>query len=63
MEDLPPTHWAETADGENIAYQHFGAGPGCIVLVSPWINHLEAAWALPGDAAMLERLAAFSQVT
>jgi len=60
--DMPPTHWAETADGDSIAYQHFGAGPGCIVIVSPWINHLEASWALPDNAAMLRRLAAFSRV-
>jgi len=60
--DIPPTHWAETADGESIAYQHFGAGPGSIVIVSPWINHLEASWAQPEVAAILQRLAAFSRV-
>jgi len=60
--DMPPTHWAETADGESIAYQHFGAGPACIVIVSPWINHLEASWTIPESVAILQRLAAFSRV-
>ena len=60
--DIPPTRWAETADGESIAYQHFGAGPGCIVIVSPWINHLEASWTIPENVAILQRLAAFSRV-
>ena len=60
--DIPRTHWAETVDGESIAYQHFGAGPGSIVIVSPWINHLEASWAQPEVAAILQRLAAFSRV-
>ena len=62
MMDIPPTHWAETADGESIAYQHFGAGPGSLVLVAAWINHLEASWTIPESVAMLERLAAFSRV-
>ena len=60
--DIPPTHWAETPDGDSIAYQHFGAGPGCIVIVSPWINHLEASWTIPEWATLLRRLAAFSRV-
>lgn len=51
--DIPPIRWAETADGESIAYQHFGAGPGSLVLVSPWINHLEASWTIPESAGML----------
>ena len=59
---MPPTRWAETPDGESIAYQHFGAGPGSLVLVSPWINHLEASWGLPENEAMLRRLAAFLRV-
>jgi class 3 adenylate cyclase/alpha-beta hydrolase superfamily lysophospholipase len=62
MMDIPATHWAETADGESIAYQHFGAGPGTIVFVAPWINHLEASWAIPERVALLQRLAAFSRV-
>jgi len=60
--NIPPTHWAETADGESIAYQHFGAGPGSLVLVSPWVNHLEANWTIPENVAILQRLAAFSRV-
>jgi pimeloyl-ACP methyl ester carboxylesterase len=60
--DIPRTHWAETADGDSIAYQHFGAGPGPLVLVSPYTNHLEASWTIPEWAAILRRLAAFSRV-
>jgi class 3 adenylate cyclase len=60
--DIPPTHWAETADGDGMAYQHFGAGPGSVVVVSPWINHLEASWTIPESVAILRRLAAFSRV-
>jgi class 3 adenylate cyclase/pimeloyl-ACP methyl ester carboxylesterase len=60
--DIPPTHWAETADGDSIAYQHFGAGPCCLVLVAPYTNHLEASWTIPEWAAILRCLAAFSRV-
>jgi len=60
--DIPRTHWAETVDGESIAYQHFGAGPVSIVIVSPWINHLETSWTIPEWATLLQRLAAFSRV-
>jgi class 3 adenylate cyclase len=61
--DMPRVHWAETADGDSIAYQHLGAGSGSLVLVVPLVNHLEASWERPESAAMLRSLAAFSRVT
>ena len=45
--DIPQTRWAETVDGLDIAYQEFGAGPVTIVLIAPWLSHVEVDWELP----------------
>jgi len=60
--DIPQTRWAETIDGLDIAYQAFGEGPVVIVLIMPWITHVELDWGFPQYAAFLRRLSTFARV-
>jgi len=60
--DIPQTRWAETVDGLDIAYQEFGAGPVTIVLIAPWLSHVEVDWEFPPYAAFLRQLACFARV-
>ena len=60
--DIPQTRWAETIDGLDIAYQAFGEGAVTIVLITPWITHLEVDWEFPHYAGFLRQLASFARV-
>jgi class 3 adenylate cyclase len=60
--DIPQTRWAETIDGLDIAYQVFGEGPTTIVLITPWMTHLEVDWEFPHYATFLRQLASFARV-
>src|SRR5438132_925602 len=57
--DLPETRYAKRGD-INIAYQEMGAGPD-LVLVSPWLSHLEARWDVAEFEYLYRRLASFSR--
>jgi class 3 adenylate cyclase/predicted esterase len=39
-------HFCQSADGTRIAYSILGSGPP-IVIVPPWVTHLEILWAIP----------------
>jgi len=60
--DIPETRWAETIDGENIAYQCFGDGPVTLVFINAGVNHVEACWGCAGTATLQRQLAAFARV-
>lgn len=51
------------ARGARLAYQRFGSGPATVVAVPPLAQNVEVAWERPEIAAMLRRLAAFSDYT
>jgi class 3 adenylate cyclase len=60
VRSLPATRYARRGD-LNIAYQVLGEGPRDLVLVSPWLSHLEARWDLPEWEYLYNRFAAFSR--
>jgi class 3 adenylate cyclase len=57
----PETRYAQSGD-VNIAYQVVGDGPFDLVLVPPFVTHVELAWEVPGWAAFNRRLASFSRL-
>jgi class 3 adenylate cyclase len=57
----PDTRYA-TGDGGYVAYQVFGDGTIDVILVTNWLQNLDAMWEEPGLARYLERLAGFSRV-
>jgi class 3 adenylate cyclase/pimeloyl-ACP methyl ester carboxylesterase len=57
----PKTRYARSHDGTYIAFQVFGDGPD-LLLVRPWISHLEMEWEIEELAAWLNALARFSRV-
>ena len=57
----PETRYARSGD-VNIAYQVVGDGPFDLVLVPPFVTHVELAWEVPGWAAFNQRLASFSRL-
>ena len=59
---IPPTRFARTADGFDIAYQVVGEGPPDILMIPAWVSHLEVAWENPLFARFMERVAAFARV-
>jgi pimeloyl-ACP methyl ester carboxylesterase len=56
------THYAQSADGTNIAYQVHGDGPSNLVFVSGFVSHAELVWEEPAIAGFLRRLASFSRL-
>lgn len=58
----PPTHYAESPDGTNIAYQVHGDGPLDLVFVSGFVSHVELFWEEPAIARFLRRLTSFSRL-
>src|SRR3954452_18710899 len=56
------THYAQSADGSNIAYQVHGEGPSNLVFVSGFVSHAERFWEEPATAGFLRRLASFSRL-
>jgi class 3 adenylate cyclase/pimeloyl-ACP methyl ester carboxylesterase len=57
----PGTRYARSGD-VNVAYQVVGDGPFDLVLVPPFVTHVELAWEVPGWAAFNRRLASFSRL-
>ncbi len=56
----PETRYAHTTEGD-VAYQVFGEGPP-LLLVTSWLQNLDAMWDEPSMVRLLMRLASFSQV-
>ena len=56
MSEIPQTRWATTADGASIAYQVMGQGSQTLVVIHPWISHLEVYWEQPRFARFMRRL-------
>jgi pimeloyl-ACP methyl ester carboxylesterase len=59
--EIPKTRYARSADGTYIAYHSFGEGPD-LLLVSPWISHLEVYWEIEEMGSWLRKLARFARV-
>jgi len=45
---MPAIRYARTRDGVSIAYQAFGAGTTPLVIIHPWISHVEIYWEWAG---------------
>ena len=58
---MPETSYASCGD-LSLAYQVFGDGPVELVVVMPFVSHLELAWTLPQFKAFVEQLATFCRV-
>lgn len=54
--DVPPTQYARTPDGVNVAYQAWGSGRLNVVLIHAWISHVEVYWENRGFSAFAEAL-------
>jgi class 3 adenylate cyclase len=61
MADRPETRYASGGAGY-IAYQVFGTGPPNVLLVTNWLQNLDAMWEEPALARYLTRLGSFSRV-
>jgi pimeloyl-ACP methyl ester carboxylesterase/class 3 adenylate cyclase len=46
----------------SLAYQVFGDGPVEVVVVGPFVSHIELAWTLPQFKAFMEQLSTFCRV-
>jgi class 3 adenylate cyclase len=57
----PRTSYARNGD-VNIAYQVIGDGPLDLLVIPPFVSHLDLYWASPEIAAFLRRLASFSRL-
>ncbi len=57
----PETRYARSGD-VYIAYQVVGNGPLDLVLIPPFVSHLEVYWEEPSLVRFLERLASFSRL-
>jgi pimeloyl-ACP methyl ester carboxylesterase/class 3 adenylate cyclase len=58
---VPDTSYAPCGD-LSLAYQVFGHGPVELVVVGPFVSHIELAWTLPQFKAFVEQLATFCRV-
>jgi pimeloyl-ACP methyl ester carboxylesterase/class 3 adenylate cyclase len=58
---VPDTSYAPCGD-LSLAYQVFGDGPVELVVVGPFVSHIELAWTLPQFKAFVEQLATFCRV-
>ena len=54
--ETPITRYARSADGTFVAYQTFGSGEDVLVIM-PFISHLELFWEDPDVGGMLRGLA------
>ena len=57
----PATRYAQGGDGR-IAYQAFGEASRDLVVVPPFVSHVELAWEHPPYERFMERLASFTRV-
>jgi pimeloyl-ACP methyl ester carboxylesterase len=58
----PTTHYAQSEDGTNIAYQLHGEGPLNLVFVPGFVSHIEVAMELPAMVRFVRRLSSFSRL-
>jgi pimeloyl-ACP methyl ester carboxylesterase len=58
----PDTRYATARDGVNIAYQVLGKGPPDLVVIFPFVSHLDLNWDSPASARFLEELGRFARV-
>ncbi|MDT5203887.1 MAG: hypothetical protein QOD34_523 [Mycobacterium sp.] len=58
---MPETSYAMCGD-LSLAYQVFGDGPVELIIVEPFVSHLELAWTLPQFKAFVDQLATFCRV-
>jgi pimeloyl-ACP methyl ester carboxylesterase/class 3 adenylate cyclase len=58
---LTETLYASCGD-LSLAYQVFGDGPVDLVVVGPFVSHIELAWTLPQFKAFIEQLGTFCRV-
>jgi len=58
---VPETSYAKCGD-LSLAYQVFGDGPIELVVVGPFVSHIELAWTLPQFKAFVDQLATFCRV-
>src|ERR1700741_97824 len=58
---VPETSYPKCGD-LSLAYQVFGDGPVELVIVGPFVSHVELAWTLPQFKAFIEQLATFCRV-
>ena len=54
--------YAQSRDGQWVAYQICGEGPLDLVFVPDWVSNLEVMWEQPQLAGFLERMARFARV-
>ncbi|MBW3657576.1 MAG: adenylate/guanylate cyclase domain-containing protein [Actinobacteria bacterium] len=57
----PETRYARSG-GAHIAYQAIGTGPPDIVILPPWVSHVEAYWDHPVMARPLRRFASYARL-
>jgi pimeloyl-ACP methyl ester carboxylesterase/class 3 adenylate cyclase len=61
LDAVAETSYAPCGD-LSLAYQVFGDGPVELVIVGPFVSHVELAWTLPQFKAFMERLSTFCRV-
>ena len=59
--EIPQTHYAKSGS-HHIAYQVFGEGTFDLVLIPPFVSHLEMWWEQPLAVRALRQLASFARV-
>ncbi len=59
--EMPETRYARSGD-VSIAYQVTGAGPFDVIFVPGFVSHVELAWQVPGQAALIRRLSSFARL-
>ena len=59
--EVPQTHYAKSGS-HHIAYQVFGEGSFDLVLIPPFVSHLEMWWEQPLAVRALRQLASFARV-
>jgi pimeloyl-ACP methyl ester carboxylesterase len=60
--EIPDTRYAR-ADGGAIAYQSFGEGERNLVVVFPFVSHVEMSWEHPPYGEFMDRMAEIGRVT
>jgi class 3 adenylate cyclase len=61
--DVPKTRYAVTPDDVYLAYQTFGEGPHDLLVIHPWVSHIEIYWEWSGFGRLMGSLAAGARVT
>jgi class 3 adenylate cyclase/pimeloyl-ACP methyl ester carboxylesterase len=58
----PVTRYATAKDGINIAYQVVGDGAHDVVVIAPFVSHLDLYWDSPASTRFMEKLGTFARV-